>query len=346
MLPSLSFSGEINRSPISRRVQIAGFLFLCVLLIGTAGYMYLDDSITWFDALYMTVITVSTIGFSEVVDLSENPAGRLFTIFIAFAGIGTVTYMLSNFAALVIEGELKDNFIIRRMEKKLKKIKGHYLICGVGDVGSYIAEELFKTQRPFVIADIDPERISELQEQFNGVIALAGDCAEDDFLAHLGLDRCAGVFIATGNDNLNLVICLSVRQQRPEIPIIVSCKSTQFVKKLELVGATKVITPESIGGMRMASEMIRPTVTTFLDIMMRDQGLNLRVEEVPLATKYEGDALRSISLQDFPNTLVMAIREADDWVFNPPEGYIFSSRSILIVMTSADERLLLEKRFS
>lgn len=328
-----------------RRLIIAGLLFILILLVGTIGYKIIKPEISLFDGFYMTVITVSTIGFSEIIDFHNNIPGRVFTVFIAFVGIGLLTYLFTNVAALVIEGEINQRLKKRRMEKLANKLKNHYIICGVGSVGENIADELYKTHRDFIFADIDGDRIGELWKKYKNVPGLTGDCTQDDFLNALGVKQAKGIFIATGSDNINIVVCVTAKDMNPAIRVIAECKESKHIKKLERVGADKVISSSFIGGLRMASEMVRPTVTTFLDVMMRDQELNLRVEEVNISEKFSSKNLNELSLQDFDNTLLLAIKEGQNWVFNPKPNHLLKKKSVLVFMTTGIEHEKLVKHF-
>ena len=314
-----------------------------ILAIGTIGYPLVSDKATWFDGLYMTIITVTTIGYGEVVDLQGNMPGRILTIFIAFSGVGLFTYILSNVAALIIENELGQAHRIRRTRRKVRAMENHYIVCGVGSLGGHIATELYRTRHDFVLADLQKERLDEFLSHYKGAVGLVGDCTEDGFLLDLGVKQAAGVFIATGDDNINLVICVSAKQLNPNVKIVVVCKEGRHTHKFLQIGASKVISPSKIGGMRMASEMIRPAVTNFLDDMMRNQQLNLRVEEVHFAPQYHGLTLHDLQFSRFPKTIVLAAQENGEWLYKPSPSHPIASNTVLIVMTSAEERKELEE---
>ena len=322
---------------VARRLKRTLFAFMMVLLLGTIGYQMVAENVSWFDALYMTVVTVTTIGYSEVIALDDNFMGRVFTIIIAFLGIGIITYGFSNLAALFIERDLSKPFKIKRMEREIKKMEQHYVICGGSQVGIQIANELESTQRPFVIGDLDPDLVEQFNKQFKYGKALEGDCSEDAFLEKLNIQTAKGAFITTRDDNLNLVICVTIKQLQPQLRIICHTKEPKNEKKLISVGASKVISPYSIGALRMASEMVRPTVTSFLDVMLRDKNKNLRIEELPIPDRFKDRPLNSLPIDDMELTLVLAVREKGDWLYNPPQEHLLKSGSTLILMTSPEE---------
>jgi voltage-gated potassium channel len=326
------------------RLQKAGIVFFCILFIGTVGYMLVADNVSWFDGLYMTFITITTIGFEEVINLDRNVPGRVLTIFIAVSGIGTLTYTFSNIAALIIETDLNKHLKRRKMERNIAKMSQHYIICGGSRVGIHIADELEQTKRPFIIADLDEALVDELQSKYQHGKVIAGDCTDDEFLTKLNIKEATGLFITTRDDNLNLVMSVTARQLSAGIRIVSHCKNPESVKKLYSVGADKVVLPSYIGGLRMASEMVRPTVTSFLDEMLRDKNQNLRIEEVPLPPYWERKTVGDLPLQGLQKTLLLALREQEAWYYNPPKERLLQIESRLIVMTSPEELKVLADR--
>lgn len=334
-----------NVREVYRRLFVSGIMLLLVLSIGTIGYKLLVPESSWFDGLYMTAITISTIGYGEIVDLTHNTSARIFTIFVAFSGIGIITYFLSNIATLLVEGNIQHSLNIRRMEKKIASLSGHYIICGMDRIGLNIAEELKKTQQVFVFADSDAQKIEQYRTHHPNMFCLTGDCTDEDFLNQLGLPQAKGLFVATADDNTNIVICVAAKQVNSTVRIIATCKENTNIKKLTTVGAEKVISPNFIGGLRMASEMIRPSVTTFLDTMMRDQNQNLRIEDIALSSSFFYQKLAELNIEKFEKTLLMAIKEQNNWIFNPKKEHLIQPNSVLIVMTTPEERKILEKMY-
>ena len=330
------------------RVRDAGIAFIFVLIIGSIGYKLLATyPVSLFDGLYMTIITVSTIGFEEVVDVTGNVPGRILTIFLAFSGVGLLTFILSNFAALLIEGDLREKLRINKMEKTIENLKNHYIICGFGLVGYQTAAEFNRTHREFVYSDQLLEKVLPYREELDEFgIGMVGDCTEDDFLLKLGIKNATGLIITTSEDNIGLMICLTAKQLNPNIRIIARCSNKKNARKYKSVGAEKVISPSFIGGLRIASEMVRPTVTSFLDKMLRGSNPNLRIEEITFSQKYIGKNLREIPIDSFKDTLILAIKEGENWTYNPDRLYAIKDNSILVVMTSPDDRIKLINQFS
>ena len=319
------------------RLRRSGIAFVAVLIMGTIGYKFITEESSWFDGLYMTFLTVTTIGFSEVVQLEGNTLGRIFTIFIAISGIGILTYSFSNLAALIIESNISEEFKRKKKEQRIQKMKNHYIICGLSKVGIHIAEELEKTQRPFVIVDLDDDIIKESKRDFQFGEKITGDCTDEDFLKQIGINSAKGFFVTTRNDHKNIIVCLTVRQINKNIRIVSHCNDPESIKKLKLVGADSVISPAFIGGLRMASEMVRPTVTTFLDEMLRDTNLNLRIEELRVPNDYQNKKIGTLPFKDLEQTLLLAIKERNSWKYNPSNDYLLTKDSSIIMMTTPEE---------
>ena len=327
------------------RLRFAGFLFLVILATGTTVYSFLDQDSTVLDAFYMTAITVATIGFHEVIDLSSHPLGRIFTVFLAFSGIGIITYFFSNLASLFIEGEIKRNFELKKMEKRIDNLSAHYIICGCGRVGKNVAQELFQTERSFVMADSSRDVFDGFADEnlFKDIPFLVGSCTDDDFLIKLGVKRAAGVFVTSGDDNTNLVVALSVRTLNSAVKIVAVTKDINHVQKLKKAGANRVISPTYIGGLRMASEMLRPNVTSFLDEMLRSQ-MNERFEQINIPHSMEGTPLKDLAIEDLPETIVLAINEYDRWIYKPPASHVLKKDSYLVLLTNPKERKSIEEK--
>lgn len=322
-------------------------LLLTILIVGTSGYYYVGEGrYSVMDCLYMTVITILTIGYGEIIDLTYSSYGRLFTIFIAFTGIGTATYIISTFTALIVEGQLKETFKKRRMEKKIKKLKDHYILCGAGRVGSVILHELVSTGRPCVVIDRDEEMIQLVTDRYPEVYAIAGDADIEEVLEKAGIRDAIGIFASTGDDNQNLVISLTSKYINPSVRVVARCLEAANQQKMKKAGADTVITENFIAGMRMASEMVRPTVVSFLDKMLADKDKNLRVEEIEVSEKFHNKIISEIEMEQFKDTLILAISTGEDWSYSPKGDHILIKGCKIVVITTPRERENLVKFFT
>jgi voltage-gated potassium channel len=326
-------------SGVYRKFVWAGAILLAIILIGTVGYWFIGGrQYSFVDTLYMTVITITTIGFQEVINLSGNPAGRIFTIFIAISGIGIMAYIITNLTALIVEGELTKSFRRRKMEKIAGNYRGHYIICGLGRVGCYIANELYATKRPHVLVDISKNNIEGSLESINDEVFIEGDATDSNALLKAGIENAAGLFAVTADDNQNLVVSLTAKQLNPRLKVVARCNDIRNSERTKKAGADAVVSPTAIGALRMASEMVRPTVVSFLDIMLRDREKNLRVEELPVPESFVGQPISALNLKRFSRSLLLAVKTAKDWVYNPPENYVINQNNTLVVMTTPEER--------
>jgi len=333
-------------SQIYTKFVRTGIFLAAVLLAGTVGYWFIGGRhYSLVDCLYMTFITITTIGYGEIIDMSGNPAGRIFTMFIAISGISIATYILSNLTAFTVEGELSKAFRRRKMEKTIKKLRDHYIVCGVDSVGFYILSELAGTKRPNVMVDIVKGAIEKVLETFPEGIFIEGDATDSDTLLAAGITDAKGLFATTGDDNQNLVISLTAKQLNPNVRVVASCKDLKNTDKLKKAGADAVVSPTFIGGLRMASEMVRSKVVSFLDTMLRDKETNLRIEEMAVPATFVGRPISELGLAKYPHILLLAIRSEGTWVYNPPQNHMIILDDTLIFMTTPEERTELEKIF-
>lgn len=317
-------------------------LLLLVLLVGTLGYRYIGrPTATWIDSFYMTFITISSIGFGEVIDLSKHPYGRLFTIFIAVVGIGSLSYLFSTLVALLIDSNLNTALREKRMEKQISQLTGHYIVCGIGRVGSNVADELRKTQRPFVVIEVDPAALNNWRELHPDALCLHADAADDDALRRAGVERATGVFAVTADDSHNLMVALSVKLINPKTRVVVRLHDIRNTQKARRAGADEIVSPDFTGGMRIASAMVRPHVVNFMDKMLKSEE-NLRVEEVIVQAGFPSTPLGQL-LPKSPDYLLMATHEQGHWRFNPSDDHPVKAGDAIVILASPQGRMAVEK---
>ena len=314
-------------------------------VIGTLGYRYLGrPSATWIDSFYMTFITVATIGYGEVIDLSQHPMGRLFTVFIAVIGIGTMSFLFSTLVALLLESNLNTALRTKRMEKEIARLSGHYIVCGIGRVGTNVANELVKTQRQLVVVETDRVALDRWLEHHPQTLYLHSDAADDDTLRTAGLMTAAGVFAVTGDDSHNLMVSLSVKLLNPKARVVARVHDIRNLNKARRAGADEVVSPDFTGGMRIASAMLRPHAVNFMDQMLRsDDGL--RVEEVLLPSHFAPTTIAEL-IPKSKDYILMATHEHGKWVFNPADEHVVKAGMALVLMSNPGGRDALEKRIN
>lgn len=324
--------------------HLKGLLYLVltglvgVHVLGTIGYQILTHGQhAWFDSFYMTFITVSTIGFGEVFDMSNNPPARMLTIVLGVLGAGTLSMMFSIVTVLFLESDLNGTLKRKRMNKAISKLKGHYILCGLGRVGGNVAHELQTTQRAYVAIDEKPGVLHDFYEKNPTLLSLHGDASDDDILIQAGIFNAAGIFAVTGEDSMNLMITITAKQIRPDIRVVARAHEVRNIDKLNKAGADSIVSPDFTGGMRIASAMVRPHVVTFLEEMLRAEG-NYRIEEINIPSTFSSRKLGSMSAHNNHYKLISVRLSDGTSIFNPDENYLLSSGQILIVMAGADGR--------
>lgn len=338
---------DLTTAKALNKLFIALGALLFIVSAGTGGYWLVSEgSHSLLDCLYMTIITVTTIGYGEIIDLSGSPAGRVFTMLLAASGIGVMTYILVNVTAFVVEGQLNETFRRRKMEKKVREMKGHFIVCGLAGTSRYILQELQSTGRPHVLIVQDLGEIDRSREEEKDLLCIEGDITDSDTLIRAGIERARGLFAVTGDDNQNLVISLTARELNPEVRVIASCEIMKGAERMKKAGADAVVSPTYIGGLRMASEMLRPSVVSFLDVMLRQDGADLRIEELSVPGRLAGRPISNLNLGRFDHLLLLALRTDAGWHYNPPREQVLKEGDTLIFMTSTGERQELENLFS
>jgi voltage-gated potassium channel len=324
--------GRARRDPWVRfRVGI-GFLGL-VLVVGTVGYMSLGLDV--FDAVYQTVITVSTVGYRELGIV--NRQYEVFTIFLILFGTGTVLYTLGVLLETLFEGQLDDQFRRQRMQRRIDDLDGHVIVCGYGQVGRAIVGEMHRAGKQVVIVDHAEIDLDDLEE---GVEIVVGEATDDDVLEQAGLRRASTLVVALDSDADTLFVSLTARSENADLFIIARANSAGVVRKLGRVGVDRVVNPHEIGGSRMAAMVLQPDVTDFLDVVMHDLELEVRMAEISATDKsgYVGKTVTDILTPEQPSTTLVAVRRDGQFISNPPGDLEIELGDILIVL-GTDEHI-------
>jgi voltage-gated potassium channel len=332
-------------SSLTKRLATGLVLLVFVMIGGGAGY-YLIGHGRWplGDCIYMTVITVTTVGYGEILSDMEHVAyARTFTMILLVFGTGSIVYFASTVTAFIIEGDLRHVLFASRLKKRMKRMKDHVVVCGAGSTGRNVIEELLTTGVPVLAIDVREGELREIAEKFPRAefTYLVGDATDDDIMAQTGLERARGLVAALSSDKDNLYLTVSGRQTSPNVRIVARCAELSHVEKIRKSGADAVVSPNYIGGMRLVSELLRPAVVRFLDDMLRDRRAAYRIEEVTLgdgATAL-GATLRDARVRERFGMTVLAVRASDNqsWVYNPDANEKLGPGMTLVVLGSAEQ---------
>lgn len=327
-----------------KAILFALVAFGVVMVIGTFGYKrFGGDEANWVDAIYMTFLMVATIGYGAGIEIYHQPERQLFTMAIAFSGIGIMTYFFSSVTALVLASDFDKTLRRRRMEKQLRKIHGHFILCGYGRVGRNVAEELAVTKRRYVAIDESAELLEAQAERHVGMLYIVGDASDDDVLIEANVGAAEGVFAVTGDDSRNLMITLTAKQINPVARVVARCNDVRNIEKLRKAGADAIVSPNFTGGMRIASAMLRPNVVSFLDEMLRSDA-KLRIEEIRVPDTFKRCALSELHQLRSDHYVLLAVRLlGEQWQFNPAREFQLEPGHTLVAMASPEGRLELER---
>jgi len=332
---------EVTRvGQVRRRLFFAGFSVLSVLGLGTFGYYLLgkDDGWQFMDCLYMVLVTLTTVGYTEVLDVRSVEYAELFTMLLLVSGTGVSVYFLSAVTAFIIEGDLREAIWRRRVRGELQSVSGHFIVCGAGETGSSVVEDLINSGCSVVVIENDPSHIDRLARRVGGqaFIALEGDATEDEVLHESGLERARGIVSTLHTDRDNLFVTVTARQLNPDMRIVSRAVDERAGQKLLRAGADAVVSPNQIGGKRMAREMLHPGVVGFMDLMVRHPDHSLTVHEVTLPddTPLDGLSLANSGIRKASDALVLSVLEpeGDRYIFNPPPDLILRRRMRLYVL--------------
>ena len=317
------------------RLRISFILLFAIILAGTIGYSVFED-MPVFDAFYMTVITISTVGFSEIKPLSQ--VGRIITVIVIVSGISVLTYTLGQVARIFVEGELQRILGRRKLEKQISKLNDHYIICGNGRIGTIICRELSDENISFVVIEQDSEKIKQLEE--DNFLYLNMDATLEEALLQAGIKKAKGIVTAVGSDADNVFITLTAKGLRPDIFVLARASDVQNESKILRAGASRVVCPYLFGGRRMAQILKKPTVVDFIDSAMMDSQLGLKMEEAVVgpASDLIGKTLIDSQIRQRFGVVIVAIKKpTNEMVFNPtPEEKLESEDTIVVIGKKED----------
>ncbi len=320
-MPPSTIDDELTRS-LGRSFA----LVVAVVCIGVVGYL----TIGWpehglLDAVYMTIITLTTVGYGEIIDLSDKPGGRVFTVLLLVSGVGSFLNFVSALTAFWVDGQANHLLWRRRMDQKLGRLSGHIVVCGVGNTGMWVCRELLDTKRPFAVIEADVARAHALKAELGQEVpTVVGDATDDGVLREAGVGRASSVVCCVSNDKDNLIVALSARIISTDVRIICRCIDESMAQKILRAGADQVVSPNRIGGLRMVSEAVRPGAVDYLDRMLRDRDAGMRVESAVIEAGSVLAGANVAGLRGHGTGLqLLALRRADErWEDNPPDDAV------------------------
>ena len=325
-----------------RLVSAASVLGAVVLVGATSYYAVGAGRWSWFDCFYMTLITLSTVGFAETLEgMNEMPEARAVTISLIILGSGTLLYFISSLTALIVEGDLQGILRRRSMERAIGTLSNHVIVCGIGTTGWHIASELRAVGVPFVVVDANRERLDELNAEFeDNLLFVCGDATDDHTLDLAGVTRARGVISALNDDKANLFVTISARALNPTARIVAKSIEPATERKLRRAGADAVVSPNYIGGVRLFSEMVSPKTVAFLDRIVQFGGgisVGLEAIDVPPESPLVGKRLAETDIRE-AGALVVAVHRADgDYVYNPGGEHTLQAGDSLIVLAESKD---------
>ncbi len=323
-------------SEVTKKVifLFSGFTF--ILAGGTLGYIYLEGY-PFTDALYLTIITVATVGYGDMVP--HHPAGKLLTVVLVLVGVSFVMYMFSKIVEAMVEGELREILGKRQMKKQLSKLNNHYIICGHGRIGSVVCQLLQENNKSFVVIEKNPDEIQRILVK--DYVVIEGEASQDDILQKAGIERALALISVVSSDADNVFITLTAKGINPKIVVLARSSGEKGAeKKLRRAGADKVVSPYYIGGRRMAQAMLRPNITDFIDLTIYTRDMGLHLDEILVTENafINGKSLIESNLRQKYNIIVIAIKRVGERMhFNPKPETILFATDILIVLGKPDQ---------
>lgn len=319
-----------------RRLVRVVLALVGVVTVGTLGYMVLEGW-SFLDALFMTVITLSTVGYTEVHPL--NTDGEVWTIMFIVGGLATFGFVSAPLVELVFEGAIRGQFRRRRMRKEIEKLDGHQILCGYGRVGRQVADEFAKDGVEFVIIDQSAETVEECLSK--GYLAISGEASNDAVLEEAGIRRAKGLIAAVDSDADNVFVTLSARQINPKLHIVARTSSDESAAKLEMAGADRTLSPYAVGGRRLASLATQPLIVDFLDVVTRgEQDIEFRLEEfgVPEDSTIAGRTIGELKIGERAGAMILAIRSKEGTFDTTPSAQDrLHAGDTLIVLGTRDQ---------
>lgn len=332
----IGLCGSLKLSQIQRRYGgfwplIMGFISLLIIFFcGVYGYMVVEGW-TYLESFYMVLITLATVGFEEVRPLSEN--GMILTSVIILLGVGNFAFLIGSFTQILVEGRIQTVWGRHRLQKAINKLQSHTIVCGYGRIGSIASREIVREGLPVVCVEMDDVLAQKMED--DGMLYVHGDATDDDVMRRAGIERAKSLITALSSEAANVYVALTARQLNPNLHIVARANEESHIHRLERAGANRVMLPHTLGGIRMAQSVIRPTVTSFLELTSAAGGPDLSMEELAISDRSElvGKNLIESKIRQRFNIIVIGLkRTGGEMLFNPAADTVLNAGDTLIVV--------------
>jgi voltage-gated potassium channel len=330
---------EVKAFEPATRLKYGAALLCIVFIIGTLGFHFIEDW-TYLDAFFMTLITITTIGYQEIHPLTET--GKVFDIFLILLGVGSAAYVFATFTRFIVEGEMQRYFGRRRLDKTIMRMSNHYIICGNGRIGSLISQELLHSNKTFLVIDKDPAVIESLER--TGVPHILGDASDEEILIKGGIKRSKGLIATASSDMTNVYIILVAKELNPDLFVLARAETEDSVKNLKRAGANKVVSPYLIGGRHMANIILKPTVVDFIELATGEKTGDFIIQmegfKIKEDSRLVGKTLKDAPIRKDIGLIVVAVRDrTGKMIFNPGAELKISADDVLVCIGDTESLL-------
>ncbi len=332
---------EMEGSIHSLHIAIA--LLALLFVVGVGGYIFLEGY-SFIDALYMTVITTSTVGYREVKPLTD--AGKIFTILLIISSFGIFVFALSNLTRYLLDGIFRNAFLVRRIKRRISKLDKHVILCGFGRNGRQAARELRDHGERFVVIESDPHKLEELEDEIGDYLLIEGDATHEEVLLEAGVERAKALITTLPNDADNLLITISALQFNKDLKIISRASDEKAEKKLKRAGATNVIMSDRLGGQRMAKLVVQPDVVEFLEKIMLQSHSDVNLEEISceeMCEMFANKSIRELGIRNRSGANIIGMKKDGEYLFNPDPDTVLSRADKLFVLGTPDQIAQMKK---
>ncbi len=326
---------------LRRHFTLPIIALIVTFVLGSVGYRVFFPDAPWANIFFMTAVTLSTVGYNDVLGARDHPYAIWYTMFLIVLGMGLVLYSVSALTAFFMEGVFQRLLRDRTTLRRISRMQQHYLICGAGKTGIHVVREMYATKLPFVVIESDAERLEELEREMKGLTVITGDATSEEVLQRAGIEKARGLIAVLSNDKDNLFLSLTARMINPQLDIVARAFDPDLHDRLRRAGADHVISPNHIGGLRIVSELLRPHAVAFLDRMLHGQDHAVRAEqvEIPANSPLVNQSLADANIPARTGLVVIAYDPGgnDEFIYNPGRDTKLGAGGVLLVIADPQQ---------